>query len=632
MHELVFLGWLTLFAATFLGLGLLAEFALRRFLPADVGLFGRWVLGLGVALLLAFGLTATGLLGKPASLALLLLAGAGFFWRWRALTSPVALPTRWSRVDLLPGLMLLSVLLPLFLMALSPAVHWDAAVYHLALPRIYLETGGFVPVELSVYSVWPHGPQLVYAFGLLWGGPALAKLLHFGCGILVLGGLAHALRRSELPGWRLGLGVAAFSFLIHPVVLFEMQAAYVDLVMALFYLAAFLFLARTRTAPEAEQPGWLLLAGIAAGGVAVCKPTGALFLAPFLAILLPFWLGRGPGHDGSAPRGRTRLLLLVLTRFLPPILLLWLPWLWRSFRLTGNPLYPFVGGGPDWSPALAEQLLTWQRGIGMGRTPLDYLLLPWRVLTQGDTGYAHFDGKLSPLLILPLLLALFRASRPSPPPLLRPALAVAGSYFLFWAASSQQMRFLIPMLPLLALAGGLAAADFAAPLLAAPSRWRWAPALALLFPLAVYGNDPALLRKGLQHASVYRHPGFVYDPWDAAPPFRAAINTLPPTAKVLMLNWNQGYFCPRPFLADSFYEASQISDWLEGATTAELPARLAERGVSHVLFHPQWRVRYPPAVMELLGDRDRLRPVWAAPDQSFILFELNVDHRRYVNR
>ena len=69
MHELVFLGWLTLFAATFLGLGLFAEFALRRFLPADAGLFGRWVLGLGVALLAAFGLTAAGLLGKPASLA-----------------------------------------------------------------------------------------------------------------------------------------------------------------------------------------------------------------------------------------------------------------------------------------------------------------------------------------------------------------------------------------------------------------------------------------------------------------------------------------------------------------------------------------------------------------------------------
>lgn len=606
MHELLFLGWLTLFAAGFLGLGLLAEFALRRFLPADTGLFGRWVLGLGVALLSAFGLTAAGLLGKPASLVLFGLAAAGFFWR-RPLTSP-ELPPRRSRVDLLPGLMLLTVLLPLFLIALSPTVHWDAAVYHLALPRIYLDAGGFVPVELSVYSVWPHGPQLVYALGLLWGGPALAKLQHFAAALLVLGGLAHALRRSFLPGWRLGLGVAVFGFLVHPVVLFEMQTAYVDLVMAVFYLAAFLFLTRATAVAPDEQPGWLLLAGIAAGGVAVCKPTGVLFLAPLLVVLLP--LGLGP----------TRLLLF--TRFLPPILLLWLPWLWRSFRLTGNALYPFVWGGPDWSPTLAEQFFTWQRGIGMGRTPLDYLLLPWRVLTQGENGYAHFDGKLSPLLILLLLLALFRALRPSPPPLLRPTLAVAGCYFVLWAASSQQMRFLIPILPLLALAGGLAAADLAAPLLAAPSRWRWAPALALLFPLAVYGNDPTLLRKGLQHAKVYRHPDFVYDPWDAAPPFRAAITALPPSAKVLMLNWNQGYFCPRPFLADSFFEASQISDWLGDATAAELPARLAERGVSHVLFHAQWRVRYPPAVRELLGDRSRLRPVWAAPDQSFILFEV----------
>lgn len=612
MHELLFIGWLSLFAATFLGLGFLAEGALRRFLPDDVGYFGRLVLGLGFSLVATFGLTTAGLLGKPASVVLFGLAAAGFFWRRPAL--PPTLPPRLARTDLLPGLMLLSVLLPLFWMALSPAVHWDAAVYHLALPRLYLETGGFVPVELSVYSVWPHGPQLVYGLGLLWGGPALAKLLHFGSAILVLGGLAHVLRRSGQPGWRLGFWVAAFSFLVHPVVLFEMQAAYVDLVMALFYLATFLFLMRAKTAASEELPSWLLLAGIAAGTVAVCKPTGALFLAPFLAILGPLWLGRSD---------RARFLALLFTRFLPPILLLWLPWLWRSFRTTGNPLYPFVWGGPDWSPTLAEQLLTWQRGIGMGRGALDYLLLPWRVLTQGDTGYAHFDGKLAPWLILPLLLAFWRALRPVPPALLRPALAVAGLYFGLWAASSQQMRFLIPILPLLALAGGLAAADLLASLTAPASRYRiLAPALALLFPLAVFGNDPALARKGLQHAKVYRDARFVYDPWGAAPPFREAIAALPKTAKVLMLNWNQGYFCPRPFLADSFFEASQIAAWLDGATADALRARLAERGVSHILFHPQWRVRYPPGLLELLNDRTRLRPVWATPDQSFVLFEL----------
>lgn len=623
MHELVLASGLLLFLGVFAGLGAGLEMLLPRLLPPAPGPFARAVLGMAAAMALAFLSAATGTLGRPAAFVLLALAGLAIWRRRREL----ALPLRASLAasELAPALLVAATLLPAFLIAINPAVLWDAAVYHLTLPRLYLEAGGFVPLEMSVYAVWPHGPQLLYAFGLLFGGPPLAKLLHFGSGLLVLAGLHHALRRSGLPCWRFGAWVAIALFVVHPLVHFELQTAYVDLFQTLFFFAAFLFLGQAAAAAaetgEAERTGdraagHLLAAGIASGAVAVCKPTGLLFLPALLPLIFAYWLARRrQGAGGPAWR-------LLLTRFAPPILILWLPWVWRSFRLTGNPFYPFFWetfGGPDWNAELGAQLLAWQRGMGMGREPLDYLLLPWRALTQGGRDYAHFDGRLAVAALPFLLLALWRAARPGPPPLLRPALACSALYFVLWAMSSQQLRFLIPILPLWALAAGLAAADIAPRFGRRPLP---AAALALLLPLVVFTDDPGLLRKGLQHAAIYRDDRFAADPWAAAPAFREPLLALPADAKVLMLNWNQGFYCPRPFLADSFFEASQIAVWLGDTPRTELPAKLGRRGVTHVLLERRWRVRYPPALLELLQGPGGLRPVWRSGDGEFVLFEL----------
>src|SRR5262249_52412592 len=116
-------------------------------------------------------------------------------------------------------------------------------------------------------------------------------------------------------------------------------------------------------------------------------------------------------------------------------------------------------GGPEWSTGLEGQFLAWQQSIGMGRQVVDFLLLPVRVALEGGSGYTHFDGRLNPLwcALVPLSLA----AAPSSPPVRR-ALGVAALYFLTWAATSQQARFLIPILPLLSVAAGVALATMLA--------------------------------------------------------------------------------------------------------------------------------------------------------------------------
>ena len=87
----------------------------------------------------------------------------------------------------------------------------------------------------------------------------------------------------------------------------------------------------------------------------------------------------------------------------------------------------------------------------MGRVLLDYLLLPWNVSLRAKMDSPQFDGILGPifLLTLPFLAGLRRWETP-----VRVILVYALLTFLFWASSAQQIRYLIPLFPILALVTG----------------------------------------------------------------------------------------------------------------------------------------------------------------------------------
>lgn len=610
----------------------------RRFLPspdADLRWLVRWILGLGWWTLGIFAFASMQLL-EPWFLVLHVLAvplvtGAALLHRSgeAAAGRPIQAPR--ARDPLVAGLLgatFLAVLAPAFLLAINPTVSWDASSYHLTLPRLYLEHAGFRPVPMNVYSAWPLGVELLFAPALLLGGQELAKLVHFGFGVLVL---ATIVRTSggvgRLAGW---LGAALF--LLNGVVLFEIRVAYIDLGHAFYLLAAVLFTDRALRADtsgdDSARRRWLLLGGTAAGLVASVKITGIASVGLVVLALLGPWLVACLRRDGF---GRTSLVSTarVVLPWAGPAAIAWVAWLVRSAALTGNPVYPFLYrafGGPDWSVALGEQLAAWQRGIGMGREPLDYLLLPLRVVLLGGRGYDRFDGEIAAfwLVAVPLALVfLWRARRTASPrsTLARRALVVAALHFVFWAATAQQSRFLIPTLGLLALAVALA---LAGPLERLDGRKTRLAAVALAVTIAsVFVTTEAdLLRSGAQHLRLYLDPAVDLDerrPW--APVFDV-VDTLPTDAKILMLHTNQGYFCRREYLADSFFEASQIADWLAGAGTPNaIRGRLEMRDVTHVLLdrRPRGAV-YPEALFDFLRDPSQVQPIHQ--DDRHVLFVL----------
>ncbi len=588
---------------------LLPGFLLERSLVKSLSLgplrpLARVVLGLGFWIICTFLLAACGLLRPGVLWAVICLVIVWALSAWIRSGRRIDRPALPPATPVLVLAALAAILAPLSMLALSPPVSWDASVYHLTLPRLFLAHGGFREVPFNVYSYWPLNAQLLYSLALAVDDYVLAKLLHFALGVATLYALFAGCRAFHRPA---SGALAALLFLANGVVVFELRVAYVDLAHALFLLAGVLFMIEALE----RDPRTLWLAGISCGLAAGVKLTGIVGAAVVGALYLPRLADREP-----TPR-------IFLTRFAIPVLGLWAPWIVRTTVLTGNPAYPFLHhwfGGPDWSRELSDRLQAWQSSIGMGRDPIDYLLLPFRVILAGGQGYKHFDGELAAFWIVLVPLALWAARRST---LVRRCLVAAGLYFVFWSLSSQQTRFLIPMLPLLAIAGAVALVELVDRLPA--KRWRRAT-LGIAFVTAgafLVAGQGQVLAAGFRTFRVYLSaPGDLKS--TAVHPVYTFVNTrLPPDARLLFLNTNQRFFCHREVIADSFFEASQIADWLSpAADSAGLRALLTSRGVTHILVAHRRVVAYPETLGELLRDPHQVQLLYRSEDGRFSVFEL----------
>ncbi len=571
----------------------------------------RLVLGVGGWVVATFVLATLGLLRLEPILALLVITFFGGTWGWWSArgerTRPQGLRSRWPSLGNIVALVIVAALVtPAFLLLIGPTVSWDADVYHLTLPRLYLEHGGFTDQSLLVYDHWPQAIELLFAAAMILGSFVTAKLVHLFFGLIVLWAVARAAGRAAgaAAGW-----LAVALVLVNDVVFFELRSAYVDLAYAFFLLAAVILLNRAidgtpqnhgRPAPSAFDTN-LFLAGISGGLMAGVKVTGIIGAVAAAVVYLP-----------ALRRGGLPAVRRFGVSYIAPVLILWLPWLIKAMVETGNPIYPLAWqwwGGDHWSAALSEQFSAWQQSIGMGRTPMDYLLLPYRVITEGGRGYAHFDGRISTVWLLLLPLSLFAVRRR---PLVRHSLAVAGVYFVAWAFSSQQMRFLIPIVPLLALAAAISIADLFTRIRQPLRPILGATAVAAVLLLAATTHARVLVA-GYERLGLYQQTNAATLRAAAVPEvFRWIDEHLPEQAKILMLNTNAGFFCPRRYAADSFFEASQIADWLgDVERPSDLRLRLHQAGFDHVLWSGKdWGIAWPAALRELLGDPALAEPLF----------------------
>jgi hypothetical protein len=398
-----------------LGLGLLGSAVLGL---GAVGGFHRW---LGYAVLLILGLTA---LTEVQAL-------FGWFATQLQKMQFEAFPWLWLYTGLI-GLLTVGL-------ALLPPTGWDALVYHLQGPRLYLEAHRLTAVPENFYLNWPAQVEMLFTWGMLLKGDTLAKLLHWVFWPLTAA-LLYALTRRVVDARAGRWAVALWASV--PVAAELAGVAYVDLGLTAFVLAGvYAFLRWT----ESQSDAWLALSALFAGLAIATKYTAIVWLA-LLVMLLIYHAWRHQRQSITWICARVASLALVAG-------LIVLPWLMKNWIVTGNPVYPFLFEGIGWNPT-REGWLTWT-GHGYSRNLLDYLALPWLMTVLGRSGTAAFDATIGPLLLCLVPLAFLVRGRPRA--VNYGLVLVAGQFFYFAAMIYRyvylaESRLLLPTFPLLCMA------------------------------------------------------------------------------------------------------------------------------------------------------------------------------------
>ncbi len=345
------------------------------------------------------------------------------------------------------SLLFLSLVFIQFLAALAPPSSaepgpkdWDSLVYHFAVPKTYVQNGGFVFLPFP-HANWPMGMEMLHAWAFLLYSVILAKLLSFAVGLLLLLAI-YSVAKQMVPNASTSLPfVAVLLFSAMPLVQAFWGTGYVDVPLAFFELLSFFALLQWW---KHESNDWLLLLAIFAGFSAAVKTLGG-FVVLLAVLALLYKLVRSPSRPAFVHR------LKSLAVFGAVSSLFFLPWYLKTFLWTGNPTWPlyfgfykFLGissaGTEYFTATLGELAVSSQAGAGHG--VIDFLLLPFTLTFLG----AKFNGVLSPLFLafLPLLFFVPRWLSD-----FRKLFLWVFGFTALWFLNFQDARFYLPALALL---------------------------------------------------------------------------------------------------------------------------------------------------------------------------------------
>ncbi len=305
--------------------------------------------------------------------------------------------------------------------AMGPEYSPDGSGYHLGLVARYLRQHGFGRITSSMYANLSQGLEMLFVFAFAFGRHSAAALVHFAFFLaLVFGILAYA-RRFDFP--RAGI-FAAILVYASPVFGFDGTTAYNDVAAAsvvFFVFYSIQIWVRTR------QDSLLIVSGLLAGFAYGIKYTAGVSAVYALGFVL--WKAPGIRRAAVICSGAAAMIA---------------PWMIKNWIIVSNPVSPLMN---RWFPnpyvsAGFEHDYVQQLIHPAGYGALERFL---------DTTYRAGPAAsiLGPAFLLaPLALFAIRSS--------------AGRNLLLTAAVfgvcgiNVQTRYLLPAIPFLALAIGLA--------------------------------------------------------------------------------------------------------------------------------------------------------------------------------
>ena len=264
------------------------------------------------------------------------------------------------------------------------------------------------------------------------------------------------------------------------------------------------------------------------------------------------------------------------------------PWLLKNAVFFHNPLYPFfisIFGNAQpldlngFFGASGSQNLRATLTSFAGLRSL--FMRPW----SASLDLRYLDDWPGPafLLLVPWVF-LFRSEAGR----VRAAVLMAVGCYLTWLFTTDVVRYLLPVLPFFACVAALAVNE--GPFPGWMRQFGWA--LALL--ACAFNLQAAFYRSQRIGTWAYAEPyksAFLNSTMEAYPaPYYSAMGfiakNLSPSARVLFLGEERGFYCERDFIASTVYDLNPFWTQLRQSKSAEeLQQRLKQMGISHVFLN-----------------------------------------------
>jgi len=484
------------------------------------------------------------------------------------------------------------------LASLAPPIAKDTLLYHFAVPKAFIAQGSNAFIQGNIASYLALGTEMHVVWAMLLGNLVSARAGEAAAGATTF--LFFPLLLAAVFGWARELDTSRRSSLIAvlmvaaiPTAFHVASSGYVDLALALFITLAIWSLCRWWRLQDRQS---IILIAIFLGAALSIKLTTVFVIAAFALIVLlrarvekdPVAVAPGSNLGPSSTRrivfgGIAALLLAGVFAS---------PWYVRNWAATGSPVFPFYmsiwkGAAEGWDVERSNlfQAMNSQYGDAAAN-PVNYLTAPFRVsLAAQPEDPPLYDGVLGPMFLIGLPLLIWAFWKREVATEAKIAAGVAGVMFLFWLFSSAQLRYLLPIVPALAIAIAASVKSLSGQRDAlnkvANFSLAGASLLCIVTSFAWFCQKaPLRVVLGGETRDQYLTRNLDYYP------FYQAINADTPTdAKVWLINMRRDtYNIERPVFSDYLFEDWTLRKMVwEARDTPELKARVAAMGVEYVL-------------------------------------------------
>lgn len=497
-------------------------------------------------------------------------------------------------------LILLTLLLTL-ISALAPPTAKDALLYHLALPKQFVAQGSSEIVEGNIASFLALGVEMQSVWAMLVGnifsfrvGEAAAETTTFIFApllLLVIYGWARefAIEKS----WAI---LAALLVAAIPTFYAVASSAYDDLALALFVTLAIHAIGKWWADLENK---WLVFAAIALGAALSIKLT-TVFVVAALALIILLRAREAQNDEASESENAGSILLKGFGAFIVASLIA-SPWYLRTWAKTGSPIFPFymnlwrgTAAGWDTKRSALFQAMNSNYG-GATKGVFDYTLAPVKISLFAQPELAeYYDGVLGVSFLLGLILIVWAWRKYDFPTELKIAVGASGIVFLFWLFSSEQLRYLLPIVPSLAVATVISA-NLISQKSAAFRKAIFAGFLAtslvgITTSVAWFAEkNPVRVVFGGETRDDYLSRRLDYYEY-----YKIINNDLSPNAKVWLINMRRDiYNLNRAYFSDYLFENWTLKKMVEESRDVnELRQKARQMGITHILTRHDFLLDY----------------------------------------